>query len=107
MPPARSSSTQTIDRSLARGRTIELHHEEYNEAGNFKSLMAASGCGLLLLVLLLLVFIGVVEDLGRAINLRLGLLANWPYLLLAVLAVFLLMQLLLLALRPGPGPKKK
>ena len=40
--------TQTIDRSLARGRTIELHHEEYNEAGNFKSLMAAGGCGLLL-----------------------------------------------------------
>ena len=46
---------ETIDRSLARGRTIELHHEEYNEAGSFKSLMAASGCGLLLAGLLLLV----------------------------------------------------
>ncbi len=91
---------QTIDRSLARGRTIELHHEEYNEAGNFKSLMAAGGCGLLLLGLLLLLVIGVVEDLGRAVNLQLRLLSMWPYLLLALLAVFLLMQLLLLALRP-------
>jgi len=98
--------TQTIDRSLARGRTIELHHEEYNEAGNFKSLMAAGGCGLLLLGLLLLVVIGVVEDLGRAANLQLRLLAHWPYLLLALLAVFLLLQLLLLALRRDSGPKK-
>ena len=97
---------ETIDRSLARGRTIELHHEEYNEAGAFKSLMAASGCGLLLAGMLLLVFIGVVEDLGRAIKLQLPLLANWPYLLLALLAVFLLLQLLLLALRRD-GPAKK
>ncbi|HEY1786271.1 MAG TPA: hypothetical protein VGG30_12005 [Pirellulales bacterium] len=97
---------QTIDRSLARGRTIELHHEEYNEAGNFKSLMTAGGCGVLLLGLLLLLVIGVVEDIGRAANLQLRLLANWPYLLLALLAVFLLSQLLILALRPGPGSKK-
>jgi predicted dehydrogenase len=91
--------TQTIDRSLARGRTIELHHEEYNEAGNFKSLMAAGGCGLLLLGLLLLLVIGVVEDLGRALKLQLDWLSKWPYVLLALLAVFLLLQLLVLALR--------
>ena len=68
--------------------------------------MAASGCGLLLAGLLLLVFIGVIEDLGRAIKLQLPLLANWPYLLLASLAVFLVLQLLLLALRRDGGAKK-
>jgi predicted dehydrogenase len=98
--------TQTIDRSLARGRTIELHHEEYNEASAFKSTMAASGCGLLLAGLLLLLAIGVVEDLGRAVKLQLPLLAHWPYLLLAVLSLFLLLQLLLFLLRPGRKPKE-
>jgi hypothetical protein len=98
--------TETIDRSLARGRTIELHHEEYNEAGAFKSMMAASGCGLLLLGIFLLVVVGVVEDLGRAIRLPMPHLADWPYLLLAVLAIFLLLQLLLLLLRRDSKPKE-
>jgi predicted dehydrogenase len=38
-----------IPRSLARGRTIEVHHEQPTEEGTFKGLMTSLGCGLLLI----------------------------------------------------------
>lgn len=40
-------------RSVARRRTIELHHETASERGQFKSHMTAIGCGVLILTLLL------------------------------------------------------
>jgi myo-inositol 2-dehydrogenase/D-chiro-inositol 1-dehydrogenase len=41
-------------RSLSKHRTIELHRIEASELGNFKSLMTATGCSLLLGILLLI-----------------------------------------------------
>ncbi|MCC7084622.1 MAG: hypothetical protein IT427_06410 [Pirellulales bacterium] len=88
----------TIDRILAKGRTIDLHHEEFSDISTFKGTMASVGCGLLMLGLLLVVAVAIA--LGIAVNAGwLGIanvLANWPYLLLAVLGIFLLLQLLLL-----------
>ena len=78
--------TETIDRSLAKGRTIELYDEDYSEETTFKGTMAALGCGVLLLALLALFLSAVVTGLG------IPLLGAWPYLLLAILAVFLLLQ---------------
>ena len=45
--------TEAITRSLAKGRTIELHDEEHTEHGTFKGTMTSVGCGLLLASLVL------------------------------------------------------
>ncbi len=80
---------EAIHRSLAKGRTIELHDEEHSEHGTFKGTMASLGCGLLLASLVVLVLAAALakitgnELFGRA-----------PYLILGLLGVFLLMQLL-------------
>jgi len=84
---------ETIDRSLKRGRTIDLHREEYSEQGTFKGLMASAGCGLLIAGLLLLMGIALVEDIARVMKVRIPLIDKWPYILLALLGVFLAMQL--------------
>jgi predicted dehydrogenase len=104
---ARSAElTETIDRSLKKGRTIELHYEEYSEESTFKGIMAALGCGVLILGLMFLVLIAVVEDFGRAVGRRIPLVAHWPYLLLGLMVIFLLLQLLLLAMRRhGPADR--
>ncbi len=87
---------ETIDRSLRRGRTIELHQEDFSEESTFKGTMASLGCGLLLFGLMLTVAVGVAEQLG------IPWLGRWPYYLAAVLVVFLLLQLLLVLSRPRP-----
>ncbi len=96
--------TETIDRSLKRGRTIELHYEEYSEASTFKSMMSAVGCCLLIVGLILVVVVGVLEDFLRR---HVPLVPRWPYLLLGLLGFFLLLQLLLLALQREPAPGDK
>ncbi len=98
--------TETIDRSLRRGRTIELHQEEHSEEGTFKGIMTALGCGLLIAGLIFLVLIAAVEDLGRAVGLRMPFVAHWPTLLLALLCAFLLLQLLLLLIRSSKQSNK-
>jgi len=87
--------TETIDRSLAKGRTIELYYEDYTEEGTFKGTMASVGCGLLMLVLGLLVFVALAEQMG------LPFLKYWPHVVVGGLAVFLLAQLLMLVFRRG------
>ncbi len=42
---------ETIDRSLKKGRTIELHQQEFSDISTFKGTMTSLGCGLLLLAL--------------------------------------------------------
>lgn len=84
----------SIQRSLEKGRTVELHYEDYTEAGTFKGTMTSLGCGLLWASSLVLV-LGVV-----AAGFRLPLADYWPYLLLLVLGGFLLLQLLQFAF-PG------
>ena len=52
-----------VERSLQRGRTIELLDQRPQEEGTFKGMMAVGGCGLLLLTLAILIIGSVVEGL--------------------------------------------
>jgi predicted dehydrogenase len=76
-----------IELSLQKGRTIEIYPQQLTEELAFRGTMAAFGCGLLLLGLLVL---GVAGILGDALNMPL--MRYWPWALLTVLAIFLLMQ---------------
>jgi hypothetical protein len=91
-------AAEAVDRSLLRGRTIELYGEEHTEADSFKGVMAMGGCLLLLLV------IGVTFAAALIEGLRLPLRAwpamqMWPVCLLVPVAIFLLLQLLQLAVK--------
>lgn len=91
--------TETIARSLAKGRTIELHFEEYTEQGTFKGTMTSLGCGLLVLGMLLLGVVAIGEQAGVPYT------KFWPYLLLGAFGFFLLLQLLMLVFKPAtPSP---
>jgi myo-inositol 2-dehydrogenase/D-chiro-inositol 1-dehydrogenase len=89
--------TECVERSLARGKTIELHFENYTEQGAFKGTMSALGCGLLMLGLLLLVVAAVVNRglVGGAVI--------WG--LLALLGTFLALQLLGFLVREKREPR--
>jgi predicted dehydrogenase len=85
-------------RSLTRRRTIDLHHELLSERAIFKTQMAAMGCGVLLLTLVLML-----GYLGLA---SVAPLSGWILKLLRVLVfaplfVFLLLQFLLPLTRPA------
>jgi hypothetical protein len=78
----------SIQRSLEKGRTVELHYEDYTEEGTFKGTMTSLGCGLLWIS-------GMVLIAGAiAASFRLPLANYWPHLLLLALGIFLLLQLL-------------
>ena len=47
---------ETVPRSLARGRSIDLHREEFTEMGTFRGTMASLGCGLIMLALMVIIF---------------------------------------------------
>ena len=86
---------ETIDRSLRKGRTIELYFEEYTEESTFKGTMASIGCGLLLLGMFVMGAVAIAEQIGVPYT-RL-----WPYVLAGVLGIFLVLQLLMLVFRRG------
>jgi hypothetical protein len=86
-----------IDRSVRKGRTVDLYYEEHTEQGTFKGMMAATGCGLLLFTLVLFVLITALTGFVRVPKF-------WPIVLLAVLAIFLLLQFLKLVY-PSEGPR--
>lgn len=79
---------EAVERSVRKGRTVELYHEEASEESTFKGLMAAGGC------LLLLLAIGLAITAATFGRFRLVIANVWPYALLLVLAVFLGLQLL-------------
>jgi predicted dehydrogenase len=83
--------TETIDRSLARARTIELYQEEYSEEATFKGKMAALGCLLLMLAFAVVVLATI------AAGLKLPIAHIWPVALAVVLGGFLLLQFFQLA----------
>jgi hypothetical protein len=85
--------SETIARSLEKGRTIELYYEDYTEQGTFKGLMASIGCGLLILGCLVPAVVGIADQVG------LPYVNRWPYVLAGGLGVFLLLQLLMLVFR--------
>jgi myo-inositol 2-dehydrogenase/D-chiro-inositol 1-dehydrogenase len=94
--------TETIDRSLARGRTIDLHHEEFSEIGTFKGTMTSVGCGLLVAGLALAVFVALLHLLAVQAGWKqmAAKLDNWPYLLLGVCVIYLLLQPLVFIGKP-------
>jgi hypothetical protein len=89
---------EAVDRSLARGRTIELFGEEHTEEDSFKGVMAVGGC-LLLVMALGVVFIATIVE-GLRLPMRDWMIWQyWPIYLLVPVVVFLLLQLLQLALK--------
>jgi hypothetical protein len=90
--------TDSIEISLRRGRMIDIHHRELTEQLAFKGVMSAVGCGVLVVIVPLMLVIGWVAGL-----LGIPLSNYWPHLLLALLGVFLAMQILPKLLGPKPG----
>jgi predicted dehydrogenase len=113
MPPATWSDAartielaETIPRSVAKGRGIDLHQEEFSEIGTFKGTMASLGCGIVLAGLLLLVLATLVGGIACAAGWEFGerLAGAWPWIILSVLVVFLVLQIIpLLIPRQPPG----
>jgi hypothetical protein len=97
---------ETVPRSLARGRAIDLHQEEFSELGTFKGTMASLGCGLVIVGLLVLVFATVIGGIAHEAGWEFGeqLMSVWPIVVLAVLGGFLALQLLPLLIE---GPSRK
>lgn len=90
--------TDSIDRSLRRGRVVDLHYEEFSEQSTFKGHMTALGCGILMLSLLLLV-IAAIAGRFKVAWLQFGSMA----LILVMGVLFLAMQFFRLA---APGNSK-
>jgi hypothetical protein len=91
-------AAEAVDRSLARGRTIELFNEEHTEEDSFKGVMAMGGC-LLLVMALGVLFVAVIVE-GLRLPMRTWPLWRlWPFYLLVPIGAFLLLQLLQLAVK--------
>lgn len=93
---------EAVDRSLARGRTIELFNEQHTEEQSFKGVMAMGGC-LLLIAAFGMVFLATIVE-GLQLPLRdWAAWKWWPAYLLAPVVLFLLLQLLQLAIKREPA----
>lgn len=77
-----------VDRSIERRRTIELHYDEHTEQDSFKGIMSGAGCFLLLGAILAAIVGSAAGNFGVALA------DIWPFALLGLLVVFLLLQLL-------------
>jgi myo-inositol 2-dehydrogenase/D-chiro-inositol 1-dehydrogenase len=99
---------ETIDRSLAKGRTIELHKEDFSDIGTFKGTMTSVGCGLLLTGLIAVLGLGVVEAVARKLGFPgvADALRFWPYWLAGLLVVFLVLQLVLKLAAPAESDQR-
>ena len=86
----------SIDRALDKGRTLELHFEDYTEQATFKGTMTSLGCGLLVVALVSLPLAALAAKLGLPVA------RHWGLILLAICVLFLLMQALRLVF---PTPK--
>lgn len=88
--------TDAVERSLRRGRKIEVRVEESDDIGNFKGIMASVGCGILMFGLFLMGLCIVSAVIFRAAGWERG--ANalnlaWPWILLVMSAAYLGLQL--------------
>ena len=94
----------TVPRSLARGRAVDLHQEEFSDLSTFRGTMASLGCGLVLAALLVLILATLVAGISAAFDWEFGknVTAAWPAVVLGVLVVFLAVQLLPLLLADRP-----
>ena len=87
---------EAVPRSLARGRAIDLHREEFSELGTFKGTMASLGCGIVLAALVLAVVATLVAGVAIELDWELGktVAAAWPAVVLAAMVAFLALQFL-------------
>jgi hypothetical protein len=83
-----------VEHSLQRGRTVQLHYETPSEQSTFKGLMSVVGCFLLIGVPAFVIIA------TTAVHAGIPLADYWPYALLGLLGVFLLLQLLRLVFPP-------
>ncbi len=81
--------TDSIEISLRRGRMIDVHDQQLTEQLAFKGTMAAFGCGVLLLIVPAMLLAGWIAGL-----VGIPIAEYWPHVLLAILALFLGLQLL-------------
>ncbi len=88
--------TETVPRSLAKGRAIDLHQEEFSELGTFKGTMASLGCGIVLAALFILVLAALVGGIAREAGWAFGerIAGAWPAVVLTALVLFLVLQVL-------------
>ena len=95
---------ETVPRSLAKGRGIDLHQEEFTEIGTFKGTMASLGCGIVLLALGLVVVATVLGGIARETGWEWGerLAGIWPVIVLGAMGLFLLLQFLPLLVAGTP-----
>lgn len=98
---------ESVPRSLAKGRTIDLHQEEFSELGTFKGTMASLGCGLVLAALFVLLVATLVGGIAREAGWDLGerIAGVWPIAVLTVLGLFLALQVLPLVVAPAARSK--
>jgi hypothetical protein len=93
---------ETIDRSLVKGRMIDLYDQEYSSSATFKGIMSGVGCALLLLALGAMVIgalaANVLKHAGfpRAAQV----VGTVPYVMLGLFVLFLALQFLLRVARP-------
>ena len=87
---------ETIPRSVKRGRGIDLHQEEFSELGTFRGTMASLGCGIIMVGLFVVFIATLVGGVARAARWEFGerLASIWPYVILATLLLFLVLQFL-------------
>ena len=81
-----------VELSLEKGRTIDVYQQQLTERLAFRGTMAALGCGLLMVGFLAIVLVTLLGGAEGAVGRRL--LPAWPLALLAVLALFLVMQVI-------------
>jgi hypothetical protein len=96
-----------IEVSIRRSRTIDIYNETYNEQGTFKGMMGIAGCALLLVALCTLFAAAVGQKTAKFFEADwlATLFGYWHYALLAVLVVFLLLQLLRFVVPEESGKK--
>ena len=86
---------EAVERSVRRGRTIELHDEDFSEEATFKGTMTSLGCAVLIFGLVTLVIAAAIGQHGR-----------WLYVLLVVFLLFLALQLFRLVFRGKPQAQR-
>ena len=74
-----------------------MYYEDYTEEGTFKGTMTSLGCGLLLLGMFLMGAVAIAEQMGVPY------VRHWPYALVGILGIFLLLQLLMLVFPAATG----
>jgi myo-inositol 2-dehydrogenase/D-chiro-inositol 1-dehydrogenase len=90
--------SEAANRSLRRGRTVELHYETISEEATFKSVMTSTGC----LIFLAMILVLPIAMAGPPLGLRWTLYI--PYLIPPALVLFILLQTLRLAIRRPRSP---